>query len=84
MKKLINLLLGYAELEITGAFPERLLNLCADRGIRFWRVRWLDSTSFSFRVAQRDRKRLAELVERAMCQAEEKRRYYGVGLEEKE
>jgi len=73
MKKLINLLLGYAELEITGAFPERLLNLCADRGIRFWRVRWLDSTSFSFRVAQRDRKRLAELVERAMCQAEEKR-----------
>lgn len=75
MKKLINLLLGYVELRVTGAFPERLLNLCAQHRLQFWRLRWLDSTSFTFRVAAKDRERLEELARRAMCEVEEGRRY---------
>ena len=39
MKKLINLLQGYVELKVTGAFPERLLNLCAQHRLRFWKLR---------------------------------------------
>lgn len=74
MKKLINLLLGYVELRVTGAFPERLLNLCAQNRLPFWRLCWLDETSFTFRVALRDRKRLDELAQRAMCDLEEKSR----------
>lgn len=74
MKKLINLLQGYVELKVTGAFPERLLNLCAQHRLRFWKLRWLDSTSFTFRVALLDEKRLKELAGRAMCEVEEQAR----------
>ncbi len=68
MKKLINLLLGYLELQVTGAFPERLLNLCAQHRLAFWKLEWLDGTSFIFRISLRDRKRLEELAQRAMCE----------------
>ena len=66
MSKLFDLLGGYVELEASGAFPERLLNLCAQERVRFWRLRWQDETSFTFRVALRDRKRLDGLAQRAM------------------
>ena len=74
MKKLINLLRGYVELHAAGAFPERLLNLCAQNRLQFWKLRWLDETSFTFRVALRDRKRLDELARRSMCELREEGR----------
>lgn len=74
MKWLINLLRGYVELRATGAFPERLLNLCAQNRLQFWKLCWLDETSFTFRVALKDRKRLDELAQRAMCELDEKGR----------
>ena len=74
MKKLINLLLGYVELQVTGAFPERLLNLCAQHRLQFWKLRWLDGNTLTFRISLRDRKRLEELAGRAMCQLEERAR----------
>ena len=83
MKKLINLLRGYVELRATGAFPERLLNLCAQNRLQFWRLRWLDETSFTFRVALRDRKRLDGLAQRAMCDLDERGRYGASALAER-
>ena len=74
MKWLINLLRGYVELQAVGAFPERLLNLCAQERLQFWRLRWLDETSFTLRVALKDRKRLDELARRAMCELREEGR----------
>ena len=74
MKKLINLLRGYVEIEAVGAFPERLLNLCAQNRLQFWRLRWIDETSFTFRIALQDRKRLDELAQRAMCRITERGR----------
>ncbi len=74
MKKLINLLRGYVEFQARGAFPERLLNLCAQHRLQFWRLRWLDGTTFTFRVALQDRKRLEGLARRAMCELEERER----------
>ena len=68
MKKLINLLRGYGEVRVTGAFPERLLNLCAQRRVPFWRLEWLDETTFTFRVPLAELGRLEELAGRAMCQ----------------
>ena len=70
MKKLVNLLLGYGEFRVTGASPEALLNLCAKQGVRFWRLRRLDGTSFTFRVFRRDEKRLEALGRKAMCDVE--------------
>lgn len=74
MKKLMNLLRGYVELEVTGAFPERLLNLCAQQRLQFWRLQWLDGTSFQFRIALQDLARLEELASRTMCELEIKER----------
>ncbi len=74
MKKLINLIRGYVEMEATGAFPERLLNLCAQERLQFWRLNWIDETSFTFRIALKDRKRLDELARRSMCEVAEKAR----------
>lgn len=71
MKWLINLLRGYVEVHVTGAFPERLLNLCAQHSLQFWRLCWHDETSFTFRVSLRDRKRLDELAQRSMCELRE-------------
>ena len=34
--QIVNLLRGSVRLEVTGAFPERFLNLCAQRGAAFW------------------------------------------------
>ncbi len=74
MKWLINLLRGYVEVQVTGAFPERLLNLCAQNRLQFWKLCWLDETSFTFRVALQNRKRLDGLAQRAMCELREKGR----------
>lgn len=74
MKKLINLLRGYVEFTVTGAFPERLLNLCAQNRLQFWRLCWIDETSFTFRVALQDLKRLEELAGRSMCELTERSR----------
>lgn len=74
MKKLINLLRGYVELEVSGAFPERLLNLCAQNRLQFWKLCWADETSFTFRIALKDRGRLDELAQRSMCELREKGR----------
>jgi similar to stage IV sporulation protein len=67
MRKLINWLLGYVEVQAEGAFPERLLNLCAQERVAFWRLCWRDETSFTVRVRLSDWKRLQELAGRAMC-----------------
>lgn len=69
MKKLINLLLGYVEWQITGAFPERMLNLCAQHRLAFWHLRWVDDTTFTFRTSLTDKKQVMELAGRAMCEA---------------
>lgn len=71
MKKLINLLRGYVEWRITGAFPERMLNLCAQNRLRFWHLRREDEISFTFRTALSDRARVRELATRTMCDAQE-------------
>ncbi len=74
MGKLVNLLRGYVELEASGAFPERLLNLCAQGQIRFWRLQWLDDTTFVFRVFYQDLGKVNGLAERAMCSLTERSR----------
>lgn len=71
MKKLINLLRGYVEWRITGAFPERMLNLCAQNRLMFWHLRREDEISFTFRTALSDRARVRELADRTMCDARE-------------
>lgn len=69
MKRLVNLLRGYGEWRVTGCFPERMLNLCAQNRVQFWRLQWEDELTFTFRTTLRDRKKVEKLAEKAMCEA---------------
>lgn len=68
MKWMINLLRGRVTVTVTGAYPERLINLCAAHAVSFWGLERLDAVSFRFTVAFRDWKRVKQLAEKAMCE----------------
>ena len=68
MKRLLNYLRGVAELTVSGPFPERLLNLCAQNGVEFWGVEWLDGTTLRLAARRRALGRLRELAPRAGCE----------------
>ena len=63
LNRLTNALRGKVRLEVEGAFPERLLNLCAQRGILFWNVEWLEATRLRFTVTRQGAGAAIELVE---------------------
>lgn len=78
MKRLINWLLGYVEVRAEGAFPERLLNLCAQNRLAFWGLSWGDETSFTFRIRLKDLPRLRQYAQWAMCAIHEAGRRGGL------
>ncbi|WP_300270897.1 sporulation protein YqfD [uncultured Flavonifractor sp.] len=65
--RLVNALRGSVRLEVEGAFPERFLNLCAQRGILFWNVEWLETTRLRLTVTRRGSRQAAALGERTLC-----------------
>ena len=67
MQKLINFLRGSARIEVSGAFPERFVNLCAQRGVAFWGVEWQGEGTVRLTVRGRDRRRLEPLAQRVGC-----------------
>ena len=64
----MNFLRGMAELTVSGPFPERLLNLCAQNGVEFWGVEWLDGTTLRLTTRRRTLRRLLDLAPRAGCE----------------
>ena len=69
MQFIVNFLRGSVSFTVTGAFPERFLNLCAQNGVGFWGLTWLDAHTLSLRVARRDARRVRTLAEKAQCEA---------------
>lgn len=67
VRQMVNLFRGSVRLEVTGDFPERFLNLCAQRGTAFWAVEQPDSHTLYLTVAWTDRPGLEELAERTGC-----------------
>ena len=67
MQRLTNWMAGYAFVRAEGAFPERLLNLCAQDRLPFWGLKWEDETAFTLTVRLRDMGRLEQYAQRAMC-----------------
>lgn len=65
--RLVNALRGSVRLEVEGAFPERFLNLCAQRGILFWNVEWMETTRLRLTVTRRGSRQVAALGERTLC-----------------
>lgn len=75
MQSAVNYARGWVAVMVTGAFPERLLNLCAQRGVVFWAVEWLGEQELRLKVVRRHLSRLQELAPRAGCEAREERRF---------
>ena len=67
MKRLINYLLGMVRLTVTGPFPERLMNLCAQSRLDFWAVEWLDEHSVRLTTRRGALSELNELAEKVGC-----------------
>ena len=67
MRKLMNYLQGIVVLRLTAPFPERLINLCAQAGIDFWAVEWLDEHTVRLTTRRHTLGRLEELAGRAGC-----------------
>ena len=71
LQKLINCLRGSVRLEVSGAFPERFVNLCAQRGIPFWGMEWLDANTLRLTVTRGSARAAAGLGERVQCEVRE-------------
>ena len=67
LRRLVNVLRGNVRLEVEGAFPERFLNLWAQRGILFWNVEWLETTRLRLTVTRLGSRQAMELGERVLC-----------------
>ena len=68
MQNWINFLRGSLWIEVTGAFPERFLNLCAQAGVAFWALELPDQHTLRLRIARRESKRVEELARRVQCE----------------
>ena len=69
MQRLYEYLRGTARIEISGESPERLLNVCAMRGLEFWDCDPGDGYSMRITVYAEDAKTIKKLSQRAMCSA---------------
>lgn len=67
MQKWINLLRGSVRVKVTGAFPERFLNLCAQAGISFWDMEMPDGQTVCMQVAFSQLRRVRKAARTAMC-----------------
>ena len=70
MRHLMNFLRGMVCVRLTGLFPERMVNLCAQAGIDFWAMEWLDEHTVRFTTRRGSLGLLEELAVRAGCQVE--------------
>lgn len=66
-RQIVNLLRGSVRVRVTGGFPERFLNLCAQEGLSFWDMEQPGEQLLLLTVAWTDRRALDELAQRAGC-----------------
>ena len=68
MQHCINFLRGNLWIEVTGAFPERFLNLCAQSSVSFWSLELPDQHTLRLRIARQETKRVEQLARRVGCE----------------
>ncbi len=61
-RRAVNYLRGHARLEITCAAPERVVNLCAARGVPFWDIAWQSEITFCVSTTPAGVRRLREVT----------------------
>lgn len=68
MKRLMNYLQGMVTVTVSGPFPERLVNLCAQQRVDFWGLAWLDEHTLRLTTRRRQMAVLRRLAERVDCE----------------
>ena len=68
MNGIVNYLRGTASVTVTGLFPERIINLCAQSGVEFWGVDWRDEHRVTMTVRRKGLSKLEELARRVDCE----------------
>jgi similar to stage IV sporulation protein len=68
MLTIVNFLRGYLEVEISGPFPERFLNICSQNGVSFWQLERTGPDRLMARVRVMEFERLKELAKNAFCE----------------
>ena len=64
---IISRLRGQVRIRAESPFPERVLNLCGARDIRFWDLQWESPVAFSCTLGRQDWKRLRQAAEKLDC-----------------
>jgi len=72
--KFIRFFLGYIKVTLWGKFPERFLNVCAQKGIKVWNTR-RQGERIEFCIFARDYKRLPQLRRRCPVHLRAKAKY---------
>lgn len=67
MQRIINFFRGSVRLEVTGPFPERFLNLCAQDYLSFWDICWLPDGGLRLTVSRHCSRRARALGEKVGC-----------------
>lgn len=67
MQKIVNFLRGTVRLELTGAFPERFLNICAAENLPLLAGGAARRTHPPITMAGQDRRRAIEAAKRSLC-----------------
>ncbi|MEG0780447.1 MAG: sporulation protein YqfD [Oscillospiraceae bacterium] len=65
--QVMHFLQGRVELAVESAFPERVINLCAEGGILLSGLHWQSPTAFTCAVTRRDYRRLRRATEPLDC-----------------
>lgn len=68
MQKATNYIRGSVRLEAVGPYPERFFNICAARGIRFWKVERVDETTVRLTVALSQARQAQALGPKCLCE----------------
>lgn len=68
MQKAVNYIRGSVRLEVTGPYPERFLNICSARSVRFWKVERVDETTVRLTVARTQAKQAQSLGPKCLCE----------------
>lgn len=63
LKRMEKALRGSVRFRVASPYPERVLNVCAARGIEFWDVSWQDETTLLLTVRRAERRRFRAAVE---------------------
>lgn len=72
MRGIVNYVRGTVRVEISGLFPERVINLCAQNRVEFWAVDWVDEHCVCLTLCSAGLARLHRFAEKVDCQVRER------------